>query len=129
MKYRKPSKTLANELFALMHKGNSYSKSCRDINAHKGELWKFINNNPQLSEQYARARESCISYMANEIIEIADEMPLTEPQTGKIDRAAVEWQKLRLDSRKWLLSKVLPKQYGNQPAKDDNKDDDVEIEI
>src|SRR5690606_8051201 len=55
------------------------------------------------SERYARARELGYEVMADELIEIAD---------GGSD----DWQRdrLRVDARKWLLAKALPKRYGDR---------------
>lgn len=53
--------------------------------------------------QYARARETGYSGMADELSEIADD------KTGDPAR-----DRLRLDTRKWLLSKALPKIYGDR---------------
>src|SRR5690606_20725933 len=55
------------------------------------------------AEQYARARNIGYEVMADEIIEIAD---------GGSD----DWQRdrLRVDARKWLLAKALPKRFGDR---------------
>jgi hypothetical protein len=33
---------------------------------------------------------------------------------GKVDNAMVQKQRLRVDTRKWLLSKLAPKKYGDK---------------
>ena len=39
----------------------------------------------------------------------------TPPKTGKsADQDVVQRSRLRVDSRKWLLSKILPKQFGEK---------------
>ena len=48
--------------------------------------------------------------MADELIEIAD-----NPET---EAAAVNRDRLKVDTRKWLLSKALPKLYGDKLAID-----------
>ena len=52
--------------------------------------------------------------MASEVLELADAPPLTHPETGAIDGAAVQWRRLQVESRKWLLSKIAPKRYGDR---------------
>ena len=37
---------------------------------------------------------------------------------GRVDSAAVQHQRLRVDARKWLLSKIVPKVYGDRVAVD-----------
>jgi hypothetical protein len=62
----------------------------------------------QFSEQYAQARESGLLTWADEILEIADDS--AELESGP----AVQAARLRVDSRKWLLSKLMPKQFGDR---------------
>ena len=56
------------------------------------------------SEAYARARERGWHALAHECLTIADD--LSEDAHSR---------RIRVDTRKWLLSKVLPKVYGDQP--------------
>ena len=50
--------------------------------------------------------------MAEEIIAISD-ANYTGPD-GLVDNGAVQQARLRVDNRKWLLSKMLPKQFGDR---------------
>jgi hypothetical protein len=52
---------------------------------------------------YTRAKEQQQQRWAEEIIEISDDDTL-DPNARRV----------RVDSRKWLLSKLLPKQYGDR---------------
>jgi hypothetical protein len=56
--------------------------------------------------------------MADEILEIADETSRDTLVNSKGDEMAnSEWiarSKVRIDTRKWLLSKQLPKKYGDR---------------
>jgi hypothetical protein len=49
--------------------------------------------------------------MADELIEIADADCTVD---GKPDNALVQQARLRVDTRKWILSKMLPKRYGDR---------------
>lgn len=66
-----------------------------------------------LAERYGRAREAMIEKLADETVEIADE-PVRLTPTGTTDSGAVQKQRLRVDTRKWLLSKLSPKKYGER---------------
>ena len=57
---------------------------------------------PEFAEQYARAREVQAETLADEIVSIADEDG--DPQR----------QRLRVDARKWVASKLKPKRYGDK---------------
>lgn len=61
------------------------------------------------SSRYAKARENGYARMADQIIAIADD------KSGDPAR-----DRLRLDTRKWLLSKALPKVYGDRLTHDGN---------
>lgn len=55
------------------------------------------------SSRYAKARDEGMHVMADEILEIAD-------NKGE----DVQRDRLRVDTRKWLLSKIVPKVYGDK---------------
>jgi hypothetical protein len=70
---------------------------------------------PEFAEQYARARELQAERFADDIIEIADDK--SEDVYGELEMpnsVAVARAKLRIDSRKWIASKLLPKKYGDK---------------
>ena len=60
------------------------------------------------SANYARARALRMERWADEIIELADE-PVPPG-----DNAAVQRARLRVDTRKWLMSKLAPRKYGDR---------------
>ena len=51
--------------------------------------------------------------LADETMEIAD-MEIVPTGDGKLDSAMVQKQRLQIDTRKWLLSKLAPKRYGDK---------------
>jgi hypothetical protein len=67
--------------------------------------------------QYTRARQLLAERWADEVLDLAD-LPPSTLSDGRIDTGAVNHQRLMVDSRKWLLSKVLPKVYGDKVAVD-----------
>ena len=74
---------------------------------------RWVEEDKILAENYARARESCIEKWAGEIIEISDS-PVGSTDTGATDSGAVQKQKLQVDARKWILSKLAPRKYGDK---------------
>lgn len=66
---------------------------------------------------YTRAREEQAHFMAEEIIDIADDVSKDNLTTevGEIEnREWVNRSKIRIEARKWLASKLLPKKYGDK---------------
>jgi hypothetical protein len=51
--------------------------------------------------------------MAQEVLELADS-DVPETGEGKKDWQAIQKHKLQVDTRKWLLSKLAPKKYGDK---------------
>lgn|SRR5262245_34792795 len=82
--------------------------------------WAADPDHP-ISLLYVRAREIGYLRMADEIREIADDgrndWMERERKSGMVilfDREAVARSELRINTRKWLLTKALPKIYGNR---------------
>jgi len=68
---------------------------------------------------YARAREDQADTNADEILAIADEMPpeyTDEKGRTTLDVTFIQWQKNRIDARKWTASKLKPRKYGDRVA-------------
>lgn len=79
----------------------------------------WANTYPELGDRYARARERGYAALADEIMEISDETSVAaryneDEVTLVLDATAVARNRLRVDTRKWLLSKMLPKQFGDK---------------
>lgn len=93
--------------------------------------WAIDPNHP-FSAQYTRAREVGLWRMVDDILEIADDgtNDWVERETKDggtallVDHEHVTRSRLRVDTRKWLLSKLLPQFADRLPAGDkpaDNK--------
>ena len=69
-------------------------------------------------DSYARARQAQAELMAEEIMEIADDSTgdATTSEDGKttVNPEHIARSRLRVDSRKWVVSKLLPKVYGDK---------------
>jgi hypothetical protein len=67
-----------------------------------------------LTVRYARARESGWNVMAEQLLEIADDSSMDREADGRVNNEHVNRSRLRVDTIKWLLSKFLPKQFGDK---------------
>jgi hypothetical protein len=74
-------------------------------------LW--VSQDSALAESYAHARENFVERIAQEVMELSD-VDVGETPDGRKDWAAVQKHKLQVDTRKWLLSKLAPKKYGEK---------------
>ena len=96
-----------------MRSGLSALKACEAAGVHQSTFNGWLNDDDALAVDYARAREYLIERMAQEIMEISDQ-DVGFAVDGKKDWAAVQKHKLQVDTRKWLLSKLAPKKYGDK---------------
>jgi hypothetical protein len=96
-----------------MRGGLSAFKACEAAGLSQSTFNLWVNEDAELAAEYARAREDLIERMANEVLELSDVDVGLQPD-GKRDWAAVQKHKLQVDTRKWLLSKLAPKKFGDK---------------
>jgi hypothetical protein len=103
----------------------------------RATIYEWLLKKPDFADQYTRAREEQADTLADEIIAIADEQPeiiaVVDKKTGaliehKLDGAFLQWQKNRIDARKWTAMKLKPKKYGERVALAGDADNPVKIE-
>jgi hypothetical protein len=75
--------------------------------------WARDGYDKEFSGRYARSMVARWERMADELIEMVDEIAPVDA-LGHVDTGWVQQQRLRSDNRKWLLSKALPKKYGDK---------------
>ena len=93
----------------------------------------WVRQDKDFSEQYVRAKEVQAHLMAEEILSISDDGSndtyTDERGVERTDVDVIARSKLRVDSRKWLLSKMLPKVYGDKLELDGKVDGDRTLTI
>lgn len=112
---------IAESICERLAAGETLRAVCRDDDMpHEATVRSWaLGDVGGFSTQYTRAREIGYHGMADELVEIADaDNNDTIPGVdGAPDRPDHEWisrSRLRVDTRKWLLSKALPKVYGDK---------------
>jgi len=99
-------------ILARLANGESLRSICRTPDFPAESLVRqWATDDPEFSSQYARARSSGLDSIAEEIQEIADE---TSGDSGENANAVVQRARVRIDARKWLLSKMRPDKYGDR---------------
>lgn len=105
---------------AIASSSKGTKRLCED-NSHwpcQDTLFTWLKKYPEFSEQYAQAKICQIELLVDEILEISDdasqdqyvnELGVLVPNSPAINRA-----RLKVDTRKWLASKLVPKVYGNK---------------
>lgn len=99
---------LAESILALMREGSSLRQACEQVGVKKTTFLDWVEREPALADQYARAREQMLDAQAEQLEAIGDEAARAETAVQ------VAGLRLKADNRKWLLSKLAPKRYGDK---------------
>ena len=117
---RKPSQfTKANvdHILGELALGKSLRKICQTKGLPtEAAVRKWVVKNSDFGSQYARAREAGYHVWAEEIQSAHEDVKSYYNKHGElqIDPGSVQQMKLKADNLKWLLSKMLPKTYGDK---------------
>lgn len=83
-------------------------------------LW-VIDDVNGFAAQYARSRDAALDIMADDVLDIADDagndwMERNDPDNPgyQFNGEAVARARIRFDARRWYLSKLAPKRYGDR---------------
>ncbi len=122
---------IAERICMEMASGRSLRSICKDEgmpDRSTVKLW-IVNDKEGFSAQYARAQRLRFEEMADETFEIADDgrndwIATNDPDNPgyRLNGEAVARARLRVDTRKWAISKMLP-EYADKVtvAGDENK--------
>lgn len=101
----KYTKKLAEEICVRLSGGESLRAICRDqAMPNKATVMRWLQaDRPGFREMYELALEARAEGLADEIIDIADEA----------DKDTAHAVKVRVDARKWVAARLLPKKYGD----------------
>lgn len=111
-----------DELAAEFCKRIASGKSARDVCSssdmpNRSTIYEWCLSNTSFSAQYDLAKEERAEKIFEETLEIVD---------GVAEEAAcVAKARLQMDARKWFLSKMLPKKYGDKPETGIEEQQDV----
>ncbi len=126
----KYTEELATDICARLSTGQSLREISRASGMPAASTMVAWANDPVLypgfSERYARARGTWLEVIADEILEISDDssndyISRTRSDGSNeqvLDAEHVQRSRLRVDSRKWLLSKLKPGVYGDRVSQE-----------
>ena len=113
---------LADQICARLADGESLRSVCRDdAMPDKSTVFKWFRIQPGFVDQYARAKEESADALSDEMLDIADDGRNDWMKRNAEDDAGwqangenVQRSRVRIDTRKWLASKLKPKKYGDK---------------
>ena len=94
---------LADTICERIMNGESLRSIVSDADMpNRSSVHKWLAENKEFSDQYARAKDNQADTLADEIMFIAD------------TAEDVQKARLQVDTRKWIASKLKPKKYGDK---------------
>lgn len=106
------------ELCEAMADGANLTDWCRAMDFAYTTVFRWAADDTERANLYARARSDRADKLADEIIAISDDGFNDTYKDAKgnvvIDHDVVARSRLRVDSRKWLASKLRPGSYGDK---------------
>jgi hypothetical protein len=110
----------ADTICERMAEGESLRSICRDdAMPHRLTVLRWADTNEAFRDQYARARDHLADFYNDDILDIAD-----HGNGEDVARA-----KLRIDTRKWAMSKMAPRKYGDRVTTEIGGIDGKPIEV
>lgn len=96
---------------------------------HKCTVLDWIRENEEFSNQYTKAKELQADHIFDQILEIADDDSQDDLFVGGDDESGasakrvqnsefIARSKLRVDARKWVVARLLPRKYGDRIAQE-----------
>jgi hypothetical protein len=109
----KLTQSLADAICEQLADGKSLRTICSaDGFPAVGSVCRWLAENETFREQYLRARDAQADALADEILDIAD--GAGAPVDAAEGANAVQRDRLRVETRKWVASKLKPKVYGDK---------------
>lgn len=129
---------VAAHVCSELKRGRSLDDVCRDAGMpHASTFLDWVEEDPQgIGQDYAHAREIGYTLLADEILALSDKtcewvtvqeldsdgrpladskgQPLLKKVLMPLSADVIAHKRVQIDTRKWVLSKMLPKVYGDK---------------
>ena len=105
---------ILNNIFNMIESGKSLRFALSQIPLSSSTFFIWIEEDPEKSKHYAYVTDLRTELKFESIEQDYSEEPQRDAETGRIDSAWVQLQRLKIDAKKWELSKLNPKKYGDK---------------
>jgi terminase small subunit-like protein len=115
---------LADRICAQLAEGISLRTVClAEDMPDKSTVFRWLRTNQVFCDQYARAKEEAADALVEDILDIADDGANDWMEQLDKEGKAIGWRengeaisrsRLRVDTRKWIASKLKAKKYGDK---------------
>lgn len=111
-KTKEEKKQLFDKIVKKVSNGQALRTAIKEEKMSAETFYKWINEDEELAKQYARACESRADAIFEEILSIADDT--SQDHTPFTGVNVIQRDRVRIDARKWMLGKLMPKKYGDK---------------
>ena len=114
----KYSRAIADQVINLVSGGATLLEACRELGVDDRTVrgW-IVDDVGGIFPRYSRARALLLEHWADDIVSISDDRTgdvyVDADGKKRVDHENINRSRLRVDTRKWLLSKLRPEQYGD----------------
>jgi hypothetical protein len=122
---------IADEICAQLSDGRSLRSVClAEGMPDKCTVFRWIRAHPEFAKQYAIAKEEAADAWVEEILDIADDgtNDWIDVEGKKVFNSEhVQRSRVRIDTRKWIASKLKAKKYGDKITHEGSEDAPITI--
>jgi len=113
------SQEIASEICSHLVCGGSIASYCRQEDKPTVKtIYNWLSTHDEFLQLYTRAREDQADTLADEMLDISDDSKddtwVDKDGNERTDTEVVARSKLRIETRKWIASKLKPKKYGDK---------------
>jgi hypothetical protein len=110
---------LADRVLDSLTAGESLNAICQPADMpHEATVRTWVVDDREgFAARYWRARAVQALELADDLVRLADEPPPVGPD-GRCDSAWVQHHKTRVETRRWVISRLLPKVFGDRVTAD-----------
>jgi hypothetical protein len=108
------SEAVIEEICSRMSRGESLPQICRDpAMPNRWTVYDWLKRYPQFLERFNTARQRLYDYWSDDLIAIADDSTKDYDENGRLDEERIARDRVRIDTRKWLLCHLSREKFGD----------------
>jgi len=122
-----------NQVIEKIEQGVALRNALRELHISSNTFTSWVNSDEHRRLQYACACEARADKLFEEIIEIADDSSgdVKRDKDGNeyLNQEFVQRSRVRIDARKWMLGKLMPKKYGDSIKLTGDEDNPIQTKL
>jgi hypothetical protein len=108
-----------DRILSRLSEGELVQDIAKDLEINRSTIFRWTQRDPEFGASFQEARIFQAHALSEQNISIAD---ASKPETAQVDR-------LRVDTRKWFVSKIAPRIYGERIVNEITGEDGAPIQI